>query len=103
MDAFFAYDPQASGSKGLVYIGDKIIVFRRTDDAPTHPNELDLPGGGPEKNETPFETFKRELREECGLEITKNDILYARRYASSLHPGKFGWFPVVKFPAGSEG
>src|SRR5688572_384516 len=102
MDEFYIYDPSAVGSKGLVYIGEQIIVYRRSDDAPTHPGFLDLPGGGSERDETPFKTFKREVMEEFGLNITRKSISYAKRYASLLSPGKFGWFAVAKLPSSSK-
>lgn len=102
MDFFFAYDPLASGSKGLIYIGDKIIVYRRDNKTRTYPLQLDLPGGGPEINETPFETFRREVKEEFGLNITPEAIEYAQKYDSTLHIGKFGYFAVAKLPADAE-
>jgi 8-oxo-dGTP diphosphatase len=98
-DDINTYDPLTVGSKGPVYVGEQVIVYRRSKDAPTNPGELDLPGGGPEAQETPFETFKREVYEEFGLEITREHIAYARRYPSVFTPGKFGWFVVAKLPA----
>jgi 8-oxo-dGTP diphosphatase len=102
MEDFFKVDPQAAGSKGLVYIGDKIIVYRRSQDAPVYAGAIDVPGGGLEAGETPFETFKREVKEEFGLDITTEHIVYARRYASAQLPGKFGWFAVAKLPAAAK-
>lgn len=102
MDNPFVPDPLAAGSKGLVYIGDLVIVYRRSDDAPTNPGQLDLPGGGPEGEETPFQTFRREVYEEFGLDIRPRDITYNKRYVSRLKPGTFGWFSVAKLPAGEK-
>jgi 8-oxo-dGTP diphosphatase len=99
MNDFFQPDELAIGSKGLVFVGAKIIVYRRTADAPTHPLELDFPGGGPEPGETPFQTFHREVKEEFGLDITEQDIVYSRRYPGIINPGKFGWFAAAKLPA----
>jgi 8-oxo-dGTP diphosphatase len=102
MDQFFTLDPESVGSKGLVFIGDKVVVYRRDDKTDVHPLEIDLPGGGAIKGETPFETFRREVKEEFGLPIKPKDIVYARRYASTLVPGQFGYFPVAQLPASME-
>jgi 8-oxo-dGTP diphosphatase len=99
VDKFFKYDPQAMGAKGLVYIGKKIVVFRRAANQYTFPLQLDLPGGGPEEGETPFETYQREIKEELGLDIERSDIIYAKRYESRFVKGKFAHFPVAALPA----
>ena len=102
MDPCNVYDPLAAGTKGLLFIGDKIIVYRRDHHAPIHALELDLPGGGPEGKETPFETFRREVKEEFDLDITYQDISYSQRYPSTLKPGTFGYFLVAHLPASQE-
>jgi len=102
MTDFFGPDLLSIGTKGVVYVGDRVVVYRRTDDAPNHPGELDMPGGAPEKGETPFQTFQREVFEEVGLQITPKDIVFTRRYPSTLSPGKFGWHAVAKLPASAE-
>ncbi len=102
MDTFFQPDARFNGAKGLVFVGDKIIVYRRSDDAPTNPHELDLPGGGAEPGETPFATFQRETQEEFGLSIAPEDIAYAKRYPRTNQPGWFTWFAVAKLPASAE-
>ena len=44
-----------------------------------------LPGGGHEFGETIHEGLKRECREETGLEIDIDELLYIRDYISSNH------------------
>ena|GEM_PF-563248 len=95
---FYTYDPRVTGSKGLVYIGDDILVYRRDSKTRLHPLELDVPGGGVEGHETPFQTFRREVREEFGLAIARRDIHYARLYPSTLEKGRFGYFAVAHLP-----
>lgn len=85
-----------SGSKGLVYIGDKIIVYRRDNKTDSFPLCLDLPGGGSEKGESPFETFKREIKEEFGIEIKREDIIASFRQNSLLNIGTKTFFIVAK-------
>ena len=103
MEEFFNPDSDTIGSKGLVYIGDKVLVYRRDGNTANHPHELDLPGGGPEGDETPFQTFKRETKEEFGLDINEEDVVYVRRYESTLNPGRFAYFPVAKLAAENAG
>lgn len=93
---FFKVDPLAVGTKGLVFIGDDVLLYRRDNEAPKYPLHIDVPGGGAEKGETPFETYKREVKEEFGLEITEENIVYSKRYESIFEKGKFGWYAVAK-------
>ncbi len=102
MEEFYTYDPNSNGSKGLVFIGKKILVYRRDNNTKVYPLYIDLPGGGPEPKETPFETFRREVMEEFGLVINREDIMYVRKYESILEKGKFLYFPVAKLPSDVE-
>ncbi len=112
MKEFFSPDPNTIGSKGLVYIGDRLLVYRRDGNTTSHAHELDLPGGGPEDTDkTPFETFRREVKEEFDLDIEPGDIVDVRRYESIADPNKVAYFPVARLAAefagrvalGSEG
>jgi 8-oxo-dGTP diphosphatase len=98
MDDILTPDPLIDGAKGLVFVGDQIIVYRRDTRTDTYPLYLDLPGGGTEKGESPFETFKREVKEEFGLDLTPDDIVYARRYPSTLKSSRLGYYLVAKLP-----
>ena len=89
-------DPDTTGSKGLVFIGKKLLVYRRDTNTELFPLLLDLPGGAPEGNETPFETFKREVREEFGLSISRDAVIYTRLYPSVLQPGMSSYFLVAR-------
>lgn len=104
MQELFHPDPDTIGSKGLVFIGDALLVYRRDGNTTNHPHELDLPGGAPidedkPEAETPFETFRREVKEEFGLNIGEDQIVYSRRYESRMRPGRFAHFPVVRLAA----
>lgn len=96
---FFELDSNSVGSKGLVLIGDDALVYQRDQNTSDHPGEIDLPGGGPQPGETPFENFRREVEEEFGLRIDEKSIAYVRCYPSSLDPKRTAYFPVAKLPS----
>lgn len=98
MDAFYKFDYNTAGSKGLVLIGDNALVYRRDEKTDLYPLYLDFPGGGPEGNETPFDTFRREVKEEFDLDITPENVVHVRTYPSTLFEGKIIYFPVVHLP-----
>lgn len=102
MSDLFAYDSKTGGSKGLVFIGDKVLVYRRDRNTKTYPGCIDLPGGGPEPDETPFENYRREVKEEFGLCVNPEHIVYYKKYPSRLDRGKFAYFPVAKLPISEE-
>ncbi len=95
-ERFYIHDPKNDGTKGLVFIGDKIIIYRRDFNTELHPGELDVPGGGYENGERPIDTFIREVKEEFNLELVESDFEYARMYFSAVVAGKFGWFCVAR-------
>ncbi len=84
------------GAKGIVFINKKMLVYRRDNKTDSFPLYIDLPGGGRENNESPYETFKREVKEEFGFKITKKDILYAKQYVSAMDASKESYFIVVR-------
>lgn len=85
-----------NGAKGLICIKDRILVYRRDNRTKNFPGCLDLIGGGRENDESPFETFKREVKEEVGLDVTGNDIEFTCTYPSHTDPGKISFFFVTK-------
>lgn len=85
-----------NGSKGLVFIGDKILVYRRDNKTTNSPLCIDLPGGGRENNESPFDTFRREIKEEFGIIIDKNDIYFSSVHQSVIEPTKNSFLIVTK-------
>lgn len=85
-----------NGAKGLVFLGDKILTYRRDDKTSNSPLCIDLTGGGREGDESPFDTFKREIKEEFGIAITKNDIQFSSTVTSVIEPGKKSFFMVAK-------
>lgn len=47
----------------------RVVLVRKT--RGPYDGLLDLPGGSPEPGETQLETLEREMREECGVELTR--------------------------------
>lgn len=98
-----------SGAKLALFLGDDLLVIRR-DDKPgiPWPDHWDLPGGGREDDETPEACALRETREEVGLTVARDDIVWANSYQ---RPRGTVWFFAAHLPAetrtkvrfGSEG
>ena len=84
-----------SGCKIALICDDKLLTILR-DDISTipWPNMWELPGGGREGEETPFECVQREVFEELGLKLEEADILWAKEYQGMLDPDKISIFMV---------
>ena len=84
-----------SGCKIALICDNKLLTILR-DDIPTipWPNVWELPGGGREGEETPFECVQREVFEELGLKLEEADILWAKEYQGMLDPDKTSIFMV---------
>lgn len=70
-----------TGAKIALLLDQHILAYRR-DDKPgiPHPGQWDLPGGGREGNETPFQCVQREVHEEFGIHIAAAAVRWTRRY-----------------------
>ena len=84
-----------SGCKIALICDDKLLTILR-DDISTipWPNMWELPGGGREGEETPFECVQREVFEELGLKLEEADILWVKKYQGMLNPDKISIFMV---------
>ena len=84
-----------SGCKIALFCDDRILTILR-DDISTipWPNMWELPGGGREGEETPFECVQREVLEELGLKLEEADIVWAKEYQGMLDPDKTSIFMV---------
>ena len=86
-----------TGSKIALICGDKVLTILRDDkdDIPC-PNMWELPGGGREGDESPFECAAREVYEELNIQLSKDDIIWSRLYPSMLDENKKSVFLVGK-------
>ena len=84
-----------SGCKIALLCYDKLLTILR-DDISTipWPNMWELPGGGREGEETPFECVQREVFEELGLKLKESDLLWVKEYQGMLDPDKTSIFMV---------
>jgi len=84
-----------SGCKIALICDDKLLTILR-DDISTipWPNMWELPGGGREGEETPFECVQREVFEELGLKLEEADILWVKDYQGMLDPDTTSIFMV---------
>lgn len=84
-----------SGCKIALLCDDKLLTILR-DDISTipWPNMWELPGGGREDEETPFECVQREVFEELGLKLEEAAILWVKDYPGMLEPDETSIFMV---------
>ena len=84
-----------SGCKIALLCDDKLLTILRDDKSNIpYPNTWELPGGGREGEETPFECVQREVFEELALKLEEADIVWAKAYQGMLDPDKTSIFMV---------
>ena len=84
-----------SGCKIALLCDDKLLTILRDDKASIpYPNMWELPGGGREGEETPFECVQREGFEELGLKLEEAAIVWVKAYPGMLDPDKTSIFMV---------
>ncbi len=86
-----------TGCKIALICDGRILTILR-DDKPTlpWPNLWELPGGGREGDESPFECVAREVYEELSIQLLKDDIVWSWIYPSMLDENKNSVFLVGK-------
>ena len=86
-----------TGCKIALFCGDKLLTILRDDKLNIpYPNTWELPGGGREGDESPFECVVREVYEELGIHLTEDCLLWSKVYPSMLFEGKESVFLVGK-------
>ena len=85
------------GCKIALFCGDRILTILRDDKTTIPwPNMWELPGGGREGDESPFECAAREVYEELGIKLTEDCLLWSKVYPSMLFEEKESVFLVGK-------
>lgn len=84
-----------TGCKIALICGDRILTILRDDkeNIPC-PNMWDLPGGGREGTESPFECAAREVYEELGIHLDEDCLLWSKIYPSVIFKDKQSVFMV---------
>ena len=84
-----------SGCKIALLSDDKLLTILRDNiSSIPWPNMWELPGGGREGEETPFECVQREVFEELGLKLEEADILWVKDYQGMVDPDTTSIFMV---------
>ena len=65
--------PAHDGAVVAVWLGGRVLAVRQS-----YRSNLSWPGGGIRRGEAPREAVRRELREELGLEVGPDDLVFAR-------------------------
>ena len=86
-----------TGCKIALFCDDRILTILRDDKSNIPwPNMWELPGGGREGDESPFECVAGEVYEELGIHLTEDCLLWSKVYPSMLFEGKESVFLVGK-------
>ena len=64
----------------LICEGQILTILRDDKEDIPWPNMWELPGGGREGNETPFECVAREVYEELSIQLSKADVIWFQIY-----------------------
>lgn len=90
-------DTEFRGAKLALFVGSKLAVIMR-DDKPglVWAGHLDLPGGGREGTESPEACVLRETREELGISVSDQDLIWRRCFRAST--GEPVWFFAAHLP-----
>ena len=78
----------------LICDGQSLTILRDDKEDIPWPNMWELPGGGREGNETPFECVAREVYEELSIQLSKADVIWFQIYPSMLDGNKKSIFLV---------
>lgn len=90
-----------TGCKIALFCGDKLLTILRDDkDNIPWPNMWELPGGGREGDESPFECVAREVYEELGIHLNEDCLLRSKVYPSMLYEGRQSVFMVGQISQG---
>ncbi|QZT27432.1 NUDIX hydrolase [Streptococcus dysgalactiae] len=93
-----------SSTQACVFSGVKIAlmqdqhlvtILRDNKSTIPFPDTWDLPGGGRESLETPFECVQREVMEELGIAISQDMVVWEKAYQGVTNPEIYSIFMVA--------
>ncbi len=86
-----------TGVKAALLLGNEVVIIQR-DNKPGLPfaGLWDLPGGGREGDESPFECAAREVQEELCIHLNEDNVLWQKPYPSLQNPSQTVYFMVIK-------
>lgn len=91
------------GAKLVLLIGGRLLTLLRDDDPSiSYPNWWDMPGGGREGNESPEACVLRETREEFGLVLPREALVWRGEFDSPTGAGGTAFWFAARLPAGAE-
>ena len=91
------------GTKLVLLIGARLLTILRDDlVAIPWPGFWDLPGGGREGAESPEACVLREVREEVGLRLPEQALIWRKPVPSHSAPGRVSWYFAACLPEGGE-
>lgn len=79
----------------LINNGRVLTILRDNIPNIPYPNMWDLAGGGRENEESPYETMRREVKEELGIDIPESDVVWVKYCESITNPGNISVFMVA--------
>ena len=79
----------------LINNGRVLTILRDNIPNIPYPNMWDLAGGGRENEESPYETMRREVKEELGIDIPESDVVWVKYCESITNPGNRSVFMVA--------
>lgn len=84
----------------LLVDGQLLLHLRDNTPGLFNANMWDFPGGGREGDESPKECAMREVEEELGLTLNKNDIVWEKVYPAQKDPNQKAIFMVAVLQKG---
>lgn len=75
-----------------------VTIQRDTDPGIPFSGWWEVPGGTREEDETPQQCAIRELREEVGVQIAEDEIVWGALYPSQRSPGAYNAYFVARLP-----
>ncbi|GKY86810.1 NUDIX hydrolase [Sinisalibacter aestuarii] len=92
-----------AGAKLVLLIGGRLLTLLRDERSDiVYPGHWDMPGGAREGAESPEACILRETREEFGLVLAAEQLVWRGDFDSPTTPGLRAWWFAARLPAAAE-